>query len=146
MAIFMSDKHLKILQEKENAASIGGSLDELIRHHPTLKTSVFESIISILGIIEEMGKRFVPGDDVRHWYAFSLIPAKSSGSDSDVAMSESSVTQPVVDTSTAAREESDGSNDKSVGRAPEKHCCLIHEYHLQGMLNYHTFKPHLIGI
>ena len=51
---------------------IGTSIDELIRHHPFLKTAVFEGVRSILGQIEDLGKVFTIPEDIRHFY--QLVP------------------------------------------------------------------------
>jgi len=72
LSIFTSERHLRVLQDKENAVLIGTSIDELIRHHPFLKTAVFEGVRSILGQIEDLGKAFVVPEDIRHFY--QLIP------------------------------------------------------------------------
>lgn len=71
-AIFTSEKHLKVLIDKENAAAIGGSIDELIRHHPNLRTIVFESLISTLKKIQDLGSTFVPPEDIQQFYRLSL--------------------------------------------------------------------------
>ena len=72
LSIFTSERHLRVLQDKENAVLIGTSIDELIRHHPFLKTAVFEGVRSILGQIEDLGKVFTVPEDIRHFY--QLIP------------------------------------------------------------------------
>ena len=72
LSIFTSERHLRVLQDKENAVLIGTSIDELIRHHPFLKAAVFEAVRSILGQIEDLGRAFVVPEDIRHFY--QLIP------------------------------------------------------------------------
>ena len=72
LSIFTSERHLRVLQDKENAVLIGTSIDELIRHHPFLKAAVFEGVRSILGQIEDLGKAFTVPEDIRHFY--QLIP------------------------------------------------------------------------
>lgn len=72
LSIFTSERHLRVLQDKENAVLIGTSIDELIRHHPFLKAAVFEAVRSILGQIEDLGKAFTVPEDIRHFY--QLIP------------------------------------------------------------------------
>lgn len=74
-AIFTSERHLKVLQDKENAVLIGTAMDELIRHHPTLKVSVFEALRTTLGKIEELGADWRVSQDVREWY--QLVPVSS---------------------------------------------------------------------
>lgn len=72
LSIFTSERHLRVLQDKENAVLIGTSIDELIRHHPFLKAAVFEGTRSVLGQIEDLGKAFIVPEDIRHFY--QLIP------------------------------------------------------------------------
>jgi E3 ubiquitin-protein ligase HUWE1 len=71
--------------DKENAVLIGTAIDELIRHHPSLKTPVFEAIKATLSKIEELGKAFVVPSSQQHWY--NLVPVQTS-SDSDVPMED----------------------------------------------------------
>ncbi|KIK67399.1 hypothetical protein GYMLUDRAFT_37513 [Collybiopsis luxurians FD-317 M1] len=77
-SIFTSDRHLKILLEKENAVLIGTAIDELIRHHPFLKSQVFEALKSTMTKIEELGHAYVPPDDIRHFYELTVVPSPSS--------------------------------------------------------------------
>lgn len=67
-AIFTSERHVKVLQDKENAVVVGNTVDELIRHHPILKQAVFSGIISTLSKIETMGKTFSPPANIQRWY------------------------------------------------------------------------------
>lgn len=85
LSIFTSERHLRVLQDKENAVLIGTSIDELIRHHPFLKIAVFEGVRSVLGQIEDLGKVFTIPEDIRHFY--QLIPDPETPSpEQDVAM------------------------------------------------------------
>ena len=74
-----------MLLDKENAVLIGTAIDELIRHHPSLKTPVFEAIKATLVRIEELGQAFVVPPSQKHWYG--LVPVQVS-SDSDVPMED----------------------------------------------------------
>ena len=67
-AIFTSEEHQRVLQEKENAVLIGTSIEELIRHHPSLKDKVFVAIKATMAKIEDFGNTFVPSDDIKHLY------------------------------------------------------------------------------
>lgn len=84
-SIFTSDRHSKVLLDKENAVLIGTAIDELIRHHPSLKTPVFEAIKGTLSKIEDLGKAFVIPSSQQHFY--NLVPVQTS-SDNDVAMED----------------------------------------------------------
>ena len=80
-AIFSSEKHPNILQDKENVASIGGSISELIRHHPSLKNVVFKSLLSTLGKLE--GNLFGAKQ-----YCILAYMSLSNSSNNDVAMED----------------------------------------------------------
>ena len=72
LAIFTSERHLKVLIDKENAVIIGTAVDELIRHHPSLKSSVFDAIRSTLSNIEDLGMSFHCPTDIKQFY--QLMP------------------------------------------------------------------------
>ncbi|KAJ3900167.1 hypothetical protein F5879DRAFT_887267 [Lentinula edodes] len=83
-SIFTSDRHLKILLEKENAVLIGTAVDELIRHHPFLKAPVFQALKSTMTKIEELGHAYVPPDDIRNWYQLTVARPSPSSTSEDV--------------------------------------------------------------
>lgn len=87
-SIFTSEKHLKVLIDKENAASIGSSIDELIRHHPSLRKIVFDSLISTLKKIESLGTTYVPPSDIQQYYSLSLVTEQPSAQNEDVDMED----------------------------------------------------------
>ena len=57
-SILTSDRHVKTLQDKENATYLGAAMDELIRHHPSLKEAVFSAIQGVMQHIEELGNTY----------------------------------------------------------------------------------------
>jgi E3 ubiquitin-protein ligase HUWE1 len=65
---------------------IGTAIDELIRHHPSLKAAVFDALKATISKIEELGNTYEVPKDMRHWYY--LVPASLplSSSDGDVVM------------------------------------------------------------
>lgn len=83
-SIFTSDRHFKILLEKENAVLIGTAVDELIRHHPFLKAPVFQALKSTMTKIEELGHAYVPPDDIRNWYQLTVARPSPSSTSEDV--------------------------------------------------------------
>ena len=95
-SIFTSERHQRVLQDKENAVLIGSAVDELIRHHPSLKPAVFEAIKSTLSKIEDLGNTFTPSENTESWY--SLVRTTTSTvqapGDEDVLM-RSSDTAPI---------------------------------------------------
>lgn len=80
-SILTSDRHIKTLQEKENATYLGAAMDELIRHHPSLKEAVFSAIKGVMQRIEELGNAYpIPIAEAAN-YGLRAIP-----SDQDVEM------------------------------------------------------------
>jgi E3 ubiquitin-protein ligase HUWE1 len=76
-AIFTSERHLKVLSEKDNAVIFGTAIDELIRHHPTLKDRVFSAISDVFRKIEEIGQGYVDDKDVESHYRLVLVSNES---------------------------------------------------------------------
>jgi len=107
-AIFTSERHLKVLIDKENAVIIGTAVDELIRHHPSLKNPVFEALKSTLSHIENLGVGYVSPADIKQWYQLVPVSADQS-SDGDVTMEDAVVaadeTADIVETAGEAVEE-----------------------------------------
>ncbi|OBZ67028.1 E3 ubiquitin-protein ligase ptr1 [Grifola frondosa] len=120
-SVFTSERHQRVLQEKENAVIIGTSMEELIRHHPSLKDSVFAAIKATMGQIEELGSSFVIPDDLKHWY--KLIPPTPTPSSlpaagetvADVVMEPSE--REVSDQDSGAESNSDIPRDSSAARS-----------------------------
>lgn len=61
---------------------VGAAIDELIRHHPFLKSPVYEAVKSTLGRIEDLGNAYVVPAELLQWY--QLVPEQ--GSTGDAAM------------------------------------------------------------
>ena len=59
-SVFLSEKHARTLNDRENAVVIGANFDELVRHHPSLKQPVFEAITTLLNALYEKGKEYTP--------------------------------------------------------------------------------------
>lgn len=76
--IFTSRKHVKLLQEKDNAVIVGTALDELVRHHPTLGDHVFAAIASTLDRIEALGHDMETDFGQKHLYGLVLEAPKDS--------------------------------------------------------------------
>jgi len=92
-AVFTTEKHAKMLHERENASMIGAAIDELIRHHPTLKEPVMNSIVDMLRRILEIGRDYVPpSESVEMLEIAKGAEAEGTAADavlSDVIMEES---------------------------------------------------------
>ncbi|EJD02952.1 uncharacterized protein FOMMEDRAFT_107991 [Fomitiporia mediterranea MF3/22] len=107
-SIFTSEAHLKVLLEKENAVSIGSSIDELVRHHPSLRQIVFDSLISTLKKIEVMGTNYVPPCDIQQFYSLSLSTEQLPSASEDVVMEDAQVVPPPSDGAASAAPNENG--------------------------------------
>lgn len=58
-SILTSERHIKTLNEKDNAVYLGAAMDELMRHHPTLKEKVFASVKGVFERIQMLGRELV---------------------------------------------------------------------------------------
>lgn len=87
ISIFTSESHLKVLIDKENAVIIGTAVDELIRHHPSLKQAVFEALKSTLNHLENIGMAYTSSGDIKRWYQL-LPPSEALISDADITMQD----------------------------------------------------------
>ncbi|KAG6844702.1 hypothetical protein H0H87_004578 [Tephrocybe sp. NHM501043] len=107
IAVFTSERHLKVLLEKENALMVGTAVDELIRHHPSLKHAVFDAVKATMIKIEELGKEYKVPNAMRHWYY--LIPVRSTTppQTEDVPMEDVDVSEPEVVAPTAVSTDDD---------------------------------------
>ena len=54
--------------DKDNATLIGTAVDELIRHHPTLKATVFDSMLTTFSKLEVLGNTWTLSRGQEHWY------------------------------------------------------------------------------
>lgn len=59
-AMFALPRHVRILTERDNANMIGASIDELIRHHPSLKDRVLAAAMRALEELRERGRATTP--------------------------------------------------------------------------------------
>ena len=72
----ITDKASKTLFERDNASMFGATLDELMRHHPSLKESVMKCVVELLQSIVKLGETYeapVSGKD-----SLLIIDASSS--------------------------------------------------------------------
>lgn len=68
--------------------SIGSAMDELVRHHPSLKSLVFSSLVATLKQIEDLGNSYVPPEDLRQWYSLSITTTPVLKSEPDAVMED----------------------------------------------------------
>jgi E3 ubiquitin-protein ligase HUWE1 len=107
-SIFTSDRHLRVLLDKEHAALIGTAIDELIRHHPTLKAPVFEAVKATLSKIEDLGNAYQPPADKGHWY--QLMPTDVESDSPEVTMEDLDLGTASDDVSATVQENSESSS------------------------------------
>lgn len=60
LEIFTSDQHLRALIDNDVPHVVGRSVDELVRHHPTLKSDVLAAIEVMMKKVFNIGKAMVP--------------------------------------------------------------------------------------
>lgn len=75
-SIFTSPRHVKVLQDRETATMYGQSLDELIRHQPSMKQAVLDATLVVLDKIVQQGSKYDPAsspDSDRDRYLLSLV-------------------------------------------------------------------------
>ncbi|CEL60680.1 E3 ubiquitin-protein ligase HUWE1 [Rhizoctonia solani AG-1 IB] len=89
-SMFTSEPHIKVLLEKDNANAIGGAIDELVRHHPSLKDVVFESIIGTMQKIESLGNSFQIPKDQENLYRMISTTSPQSADPSQEPLAASS--------------------------------------------------------
>ena len=107
-----------MLLDKENAVIIGTAVDELIRHHPTLKQAVFEALKSTLSHLENVGMTYSAPRDLKQWY--QLVPVSQERTNEDVTMQDVMSSPDVVDTAAVVVDESGSQNGEEPEDAEEK--------------------------
>lgn len=107
-----------MLLDKENAVIIGTAVDELIRHHPTLKQAVFEALKSTLSHLENIGMTYSTPKDLKQWY--QLVPVSQERTNDDVAMQDAMSSSDAVDTTAVVVDETSSQNGEESEDAEEK--------------------------
>lgn len=74
--MFALPRHVRILSERDNANMIGASIDELIRHHPSLKDRVLAAAITALEELRERGRVSAP--KATDEYGLQVVPLSTS--------------------------------------------------------------------
>ncbi|KAG1775444.1 hypothetical protein EV702DRAFT_1280045 [Suillus placidus] len=112
ISIFTSESHIKVLREKENAVLMGTAIDELIRHHPTLKTPIFDAVKSALSKIEDLGNTFVIPEGKKEWYGLMLASQTTDRDDKDDE--SDAIPMDVVESDVRSDAQEDTSDDDSL--------------------------------
>ncbi|KAI8349558.1 hypothetical protein B0O80DRAFT_501281 [Mortierella sp. GBAus27b] len=65
--LFTSESHVRAFQDSELASNLGMSVDELVRHQPSLRTSVMSEINTMLeGVLERCSVQNISAEDMDH--------------------------------------------------------------------------------
>ncbi|GAN06879.1 conserved hypothetical protein [Mucor ambiguus] len=112
--LLTSHDFLRNPMDVDSATGLGSTMDELIRHHPSLKPSVFQCVTSLIKKVIEMGS------DVNGVGKSSDNSHLLQTSSEDTAMSTATSTTTATKPTTAATEEGGEGEDK-----PEKVECLL---------------------
>ncbi|CAG8444226.1 3604_t:CDS:10 [Ambispora leptoticha] len=84
--IFTSQEHVRSIQEGDIASQLGTSIDELMRHHPSLKPTAMNAIIDMLKRIVEIGQGdVVPINDDNSKLHYVTAAGASTSDESAVA-------------------------------------------------------------
>lgn len=62
LSVFTREEYLKILLDNDVPHLVGNSIDELIRHHPTLKEMLIKSVVKVVKELVAIGKKIDPCD------------------------------------------------------------------------------------
>jgi hypothetical protein len=145
--VFTSERHLQVLQDKENAVLMGTAIDELIRHHPMLKNSVFQALKSTLSKIEDLGNAFVVPEQHKSWYCLVVeeptqdLPAVQPLE--DVLMTDMTMAEPNLAVE-ASTDDANGPSDKNGkdSSAASHDNSIVSFIDVLGRVN---FTSHLLG-
>ncbi|KAF8658329.1 hypothetical protein AX16_002096 [Volvariella volvacea WC 439] len=127
-SIFTSEKHLKVLLDKEHAVLIGTAIDELIRHHPSLKMAVFESIKTTLSKIEDLGYSFTVPENLRKWYRLTPVPPSPKEKAEDATMEGVETTSASTSTGSSAAPQREPENEEEDDSFVKSHDNVIVSY------------------
>lgn len=102
--VLTSERHDKALQEKENATQLGAYIDELVRHHPSLRKPLLNAVIAVLHRLKQMGSE-ERSDDETVYHILPAIDASASASAS-AENASSTATEPMTTSATVAESSS----------------------------------------
>ncbi|GAA5986703.1 hypothetical protein JCM10908_003863 [Rhodotorula pacifica] len=108
-AVFTSPAHYELLRDRDSAVNLGAAIDELVRHHPTLKARILDAIFDSFVEFKRMGAEYVPPASESGYNLQPPTVAGAAGASEDVAMQEGAT--PV--TEQASVEGSDKAKDRT---------------------------------
>ncbi len=89
-SLFTSERHSKVLQDRDNANSFGAAIDELMRHQPSVKGLVMDSILRSLNDIDQMGRAFLLPSEPKSRAAYGLLAVGAAAADEAAAATAAS--------------------------------------------------------
>lgn len=109
VSVLVSDRHRKVLEEKEHATQLGAYVDELIRHQPSLKDPVLKAVLGVLAQIKELGQVECSDDET----VYHILPVARSA----IAASSNEQATPMDVAATTVGAESSATESTSVAPA-----------------------------
>lgn len=110
-SIFHSEKHIKVLQERDNGNMLGSSFDELVRHHPSLKKPVLENMAAIVRKLrtdaDDLSWR-TDDLDLAHYALQEVSEVNTSSSSTDTTMTPAASTSKSAEAGTSTSEQAAG--------------------------------------
>lgn len=97
MKIFLSTKHCEVMRDSDLAGLLGSSMDELVRHHPSLGPTVLTQVLHVLEHISTLGEGHVGGKTAAGFLSCEDgVITSDIKDDSRYFQDEDNVTRPVV--------------------------------------------------
>ncbi|EPQ27339.1 uncharacterized protein PFL1_06891 [Pseudozyma flocculosa PF-1] len=120
--LFTSERHSRVFQDRDNASMFGSSIDELMRHQPSLKDSVMEAIMKCLDQIEASAESFVVPDEPARRSQYGLLvvppsPTPPSQQGAEGGTGAAIDTDADADTGAGAGAASSAASERHIGRS-----------------------------
>ncbi|KAE8267144.1 hypothetical protein A4X09_0g5202 [Tilletia walkeri] len=152
LSLFTSERHIKVLQDEESAASFGSAVDELVRHQPSMKDAVFAGINAIFDRILEVGSSYTPPEHQRAYYSLltsTSTAATAAPTDVEMATADQAATGDGTGSS-GSGSESPAASDEEAGpfassnpsRTSEEHTVLSYIKAMARFLEMLFQTPH----
>lgn len=74
-------ENIRIIYDNDVSVLIGNSIDELMRHHPSLKDAIFKAIFELIETVKQHGK-LITEDDKQYCEIVNQNYPKSTGTSS----------------------------------------------------------------
>ncbi|WFD03230.1 HECT-type E3 ubiquitin transferase [Malassezia obtusa] len=74
LAVLDSERHQKMLLDRDNANVLGAAMDELVRHHPSLKDVMQARIVAALDHTLHAAEQYTPPEDPAARSQYVLLP------------------------------------------------------------------------